>query len=332
MNITEKTEGYIDSVLGVRARLAPAKPDGLPQFLQQDYRYYQGEMLGLPCLFMVPAYPEEEPPGTVEKHCQQMRKYWNQGEIVYLAQKISPHNRQRLIQQKVSFIVPNTQLHLPVLGLSLREYFQGMRDKSRAAEYLSPTAQLVILWALLKEPVREVSSAKMAERLGCSRMAAGRAYDELAGFEWAGIEKSGGDKKSLTLQHHGHALWQAVRNHLQSPVRKRRWMMPSTGEALPGITAGESALAKLTMLGEPSHPVCAIKGDEYKGLVKALGLKELKHPEPGCFQLETWAYSPELLAKQNCVDSLSLYLSLENETNDPRISLAADELLDGMPW
>jgi hypothetical protein len=331
MDLLEKTESYIEFTLGVHTQLEPAKLSGLPQFLQQDYSYYQGKVLGQSCLFMVPAYPDLESPGVVEKHCQQVRKHWLQGEVVYLAETISSHNRQRLIQQKVSFIVPKTQLHLPVLGLSLREYFQGLRDKTKTTEHLSPTAQLVVLWALVKEPVREVSSAKMAERLGCSRMAAGRAYDELAGFTWATVEKAGGEKKSLTLQQQDLALWQAVERQFQSPVRKRRWMMPAAGTALPGVVAGESALAQLTMLSEPVYSVRAIKDDEYKGLVKALGLKQIKHPEPGCFQLETWAYSPELFAQNRCVDPLSLYLSLEKES-DPRISLAANDLLDKFPW
>jgi len=102
-------------------------------------------------------------------------------------------------------------------------------------------------------------------------------------------------------------------------------------DTLPAVVAGESALAKYTLMSEPRYPVYAIAANEWKGIQKTLQLDELTYPEPGCFALQTWRYSPDLLAEDHCVDRLSLFLSLRQES-DPRIRIASDELLEQIPW
>lgn len=221
-------------------------------------------------------------------------------------------------------------MFLPVLGIDLREHFRKLRAGQKTELSLTPTAQLVVLWTLLNEGIEGINSAQMAERLNCSRAAAARAYDELARFDWANIEKPRGNQKTLVIEPEGQSLWQLVKEHLQNPVRKVRWVL-NRHDTLPAIVAGETALAKYTLMSEPRYPVFAIAANEWKGVQKTLQLDELIYPEPGCFALQTWRYSPDILAEDGCVDRLSLFLSLRQET-DPRIRIAADELLEQMTW
>lgn len=329
MNISDKTTGYVREVLGLEFKIAPYRLPGLPFYLHDGYDFYEAELLGEQCLLMQPR-DQDESPAMVEKHCQAVRKTWDRGEVVYLAETIAAHNRKRLIQHKVSFIIPGNQLYLPALGMDLREHFRKFRHNSKNEATLSPTAQLIVLWSLLKEPVRGINSAKMGERLDCSRMAVARAYDELSSFEWASIEKSSGNQKVLIIEAEGAHLWHAAQKFLKSPVRKTRWVL-GNGERLRAPLAGESALAELTLMSEPNHVVYAIAADEWKGAQRSLQLQEISHPEPGCFQLQTWYYNPDIFEKKNIVDRLSLYLSLQRQS-DPRIEMATEELLEQMKW
>ena len=211
MNILDKTITYVKEVLGLEFAPKPRQLMELPFYLQDGYDFYEAELLSEHCLLMRPK-DQNTSPGMVEKHCRAVRKTWDQGEVVYLAETIVAHNRKRLMQYKVSFIIPGNQLYLPTLGLDLREYFRKFRHNSQNQTTLSPTAQLIVLWSILKEPVRGINSAKMAERLNCSRMAVARAYDELSGFEWASIDKSKGNQKVLAMHAEGIHLWQAAQH------------------------------------------------------------------------------------------------------------------------
>lgn len=332
MDNIEKTTAYIKATLGLPCKLDPFSVPGLPFFLNDSYRFYRAELLGLPWLLMWDRSGEGSP-AAIEKHYLALQQHWPKGEVVYGVDTMTAQNRRRLIQHKVPFIVPDNQMYLPMLGIELREHFRKRRSGARAGKedvLLSPTAQLVVLWALLKEPVNGINSAQMAERLQCTRMAAARAYDELMGFDWTEIKKTSGNQKALILKKTGHKLWKQVQPFMQSPVRKERWVL-GANKTLPAVLAGESALAKYTLMGEPTYPVYAIAASEWMEMKKKWQWQEIQNPEPGCIALQTWRYAPELLAAQGCVDRLSLFLSLQQEA-DPRVSKAADELLEQMSW
>jgi len=329
LSIIDKTIEYIYSSLGITCQFDTLVLSNLPFYLKDNYRFYQIRLLGLSCLLMW-ARESNISPANIEKHCQVIRNLWPEGEVVYLAEAMTSQNRGRLIQYKVSFIVPGNQMYLPLLGIDLREHFRKSRGGNKAEVTLTPTAQLVVLWTLLKESVQGINSAQMAERLNCTRVAVARAYDELAGFEWAFVEKSRGNQKILVIESKGRSLWQLVSEHMQNPVRKVRWVLDKH-DVLPAVLAGESALAKYTLMSEPQYPVYAIAANEWKGIQKSFQLKELTYPEPGCFTLQTWRYDPDLFAEDHCVDRLSLFLSFERES-DPRIRMAADQLLEQIPW
>jgi len=329
LNVIDKAISYIGTNLGVICQAEALSLSGLPFYLQDNYRFFQTRLFDMPCLLMW-AREGNASPANIEKHCQAIRNVWPEGEVVYLTEAMTAQNRSRLIQHKVSFIVPGNQMYLPVLGIDLREHFRKLRVANKAEMNLTPTAQLVVLWSLLKESIQGINSAQMAERLNCTRVAAARAFDELAGFDWAFIEKSRGNQKTLGFESDGRSLWQLVSEHMQNPVRKVRWVLDKHDD-LPAVMAGESALAKYTLMSEPQYPVYAIAASDWNGIRKTLQLKELTYPEPGCIALQTWRYGPDLLAEGHYVDRLSLFLSLRQES-DPRIKIAADELLEQISW
>jgi hypothetical protein len=329
MSLSAKAEAYIQEALGVGCQLSPAQLPQLPYFLQDAYEFFQASLLGLPCLFFLPKVPDE-PTGMLEKHCQQLEKAVPDAGVIYLAETMPAHLRQRLARHRINFMVPGNQLHIPVLGVSLREYYRQKRVQRKPEAALSPTAQLMVLWALLKEPLEGWNCAQMAERLGCSRMSAARACDELAAFPWTKVEKMGRNEKRLTFLIRGKALWEVAQDKMQSPVRKVRWVRERR-QLLQGISAGESALAHYTLLGEPENPVVAVAAEEWRRLCGEWHLEEIDHEAPNSIQVQTWRYSPAVFAEGGNTDRLSLYLSLVNEV-DPRICKARETLLEEITW
>ena len=89
--------------------------------------------------------------------------------------------------------------------------------------------------------------------------------------------------------------------------------------------AGESALETYTML--------AASGKQCQAVPKEWTLlqKEMFNKHYGDSQIEVWRYNPLLLAKNNLVDPLSLYLSMQSN-DDERIIIELNKLINNIKW
>ena len=139
-----------------------------------------------------------------------------------------------------------------------------------------------------------------------------------------------GKERHLHFPETGKPLWEKVLPYLNTPVKKRLYVASSmqTGS---GSLAGQSALARYSMLAEPKVPVFAFSGDEWKVRIQHDQIVALTLPEPGAFEIELWKYAPALFGQEGRVDRLSLYLSLRDSA-DERIQSALDALWGGMEW
>jgi len=90
-NETNQVEQYLHETLGVTAKLTAWKAsDRLPLFLRDGYRFYQTDLLGMPCLLMVDQTEEAPSPANVRKHMDQIEPKW-EGEVVYIRQQVAAH-------------------------------------------------------------------------------------------------------------------------------------------------------------------------------------------------------------------------------------------------
>jgi hypothetical protein len=83
--------------------------------------------------------------------------------------------------------------------------------------------------------------------------------------------------------------------------------------------AGESALARMTMVNEPQQQVLAIAVEAAQRARQAGIFFEPRQIADG-FAVPVWRYEPCMQAKEKTVDPLSLWLSLR-ETRDDRIRM-----------
>ena len=82
-----------------------------------------------------------------EKEMKEIEKYAEMSVILWL-DAISTYQRNALIKNKIPFIVPNSQVYVAELGMSLKEFCAGMREK---VEKISAATQFLLLYFIYKK-------------------------------------------------------------------------------------------------------------------------------------------------------------------------------------
>ena len=239
---------------------------------------------------------------------------------------ISSYNRKRLIEQKISFVVPGKQMYLPIHGVDLRKHIKSIRSTRKK---FSPSTQVLLLSVLYEWPENGITPSQLAERLGYSSMTLTRAFDEIEAWGLGDVRMEWRERV-LLFEGDRKTLWERALEQLHTPVRKRvKALAPQTVQSL--IIAGESALAHYSMLAEPPHPVYAVTPNVWKTMRLNDDITELTIHEPGSVEIEIWKYTPGLFARDGIADPLSLFLSLK-DTKDERDEIALDELMEKFQW
>lgn len=301
-----------------------ASADRLPSFLQRAYTFFDAEIASRRCIFLA-ALSTAATPSDIAKHVGLVRKSID-AIVVFATPSLSAHNRARLIGQNVPFVVPGNQLYIPDLAIDLREHFRAPRQGRE--DGLSPVAQAVLFDHLLRRGETATIPSVIAARLRYSAMSIGRAFDDLAASGLALTEKHG-KERHIRFKFDGRQLFDAGRDVLRSPVRAAKFVRGNPPQG-PLKQAGETALAALTDLSRPPLASFAIAASDWKATVQSFGLIETSRDQADLI-IETWSYDPAALSDTDLVDPLSLYAQFKDD-RDERVALAADHLLETIPW
>ena len=79
------------------------------------------------------------------KQQKKLREYWA-GEIVLCFDKLTSYQRKSLIENRVSFIVPGSQVYLPCLGILLQERTAAARKN---IVRFTPASQFLLLYSFI---------------------------------------------------------------------------------------------------------------------------------------------------------------------------------------
>lgn len=321
----EALERYLGETLHDRVRVRGIdKALGVPTFLERTYTFFKARIAGRQCL-LIAARENAATPADIAKHVSLVRSAVD-AVVVFAAPSLSAHNRARLIDQGVAFVVPGNQLYIPDLAMDLREYFRA--PKPRGVEGLSPAAQAVFFHYMLRPDQFATTPSAIAERLHYSPMSVGRAFDDLVAVGLAKTEKRG-KERHIKFELDRRDLIETARPLLRSPVRSFKHIRDH--RPVPNLKlAGESALAKLTDLTPPRTETFAVAASDWKAIAETLGLIEVDEFEAS-FTVETWSYDPDGLCDGPAVDPLSLYAQFRDH-RDERISMAAERLLENVSW
>lgn len=325
--LIKELEKYIKDTLAIPLVIKPWDGQSdLPFFLRDQYDFFHTEFMALPCVFVLAKDINETTPALIRKHIDLLRPKTGGKEIIYVRRQLSSFNRRRLVEQKVYFVIPGNQMYLPFLGIDFREHFKKLQPQ---LEILSPSAQIIILGALLKGQQEILRLYDLSRQYGYSVMTISRAFSEIESLGLAEIS-SHRRRREMILKGTKKEVWEKSVKFLRSPVIQRLYldravMVPN------GIRAGLSALAGYSSLAEPVTPVWAVG----RGTARVLRLKyrtdEFTIKDLDCNEIEVWSYDPEIFATDGVVDRLSLYLS-SKEAQDERIQIALEQMMREVQW
>jgi DNA-binding MarR family transcriptional regulator len=323
----ESLKHYVSETLHQPLTLHPwPKEEALPLLLQHSYDFFEGGLVNTQLVFL---FAKEEPtPATVAKHLQMLKEY-TQDPLVVVADRATSTWRSRMIEKGVPFVVPGNQLYLPMLAVDLREWF---RPPAKKLHHLSPSAQVVFLWALLNNAADARTAAETSRQLGYSAMTVGRALDQLEEFDLVEVSRSGRERL-FGIEGDRRAAWEKAQPMLSSPVKQQAWVRTewARSASFHAVSAGLTALSALSMIVQPRLPVLAVTQAAFRDLLQEQSVERTEAEEYANAQLQVWSYSPRLLSPGEHVDQLSLYLSLRDDP-DERVQSALDELMRGFAW
>lgn len=320
---------YLNTTLGKKMELEPyGKTKKLPLFFREGYNFKILKFFDHTLLLANPKPDSDITPAGFKKQLDTLRKYSDLEPILVL-ETIDPFLRKRLIEYKISFIVPGTQMYLPQLMIDLKEHFSKKNEKRMR---LSPSAQVVILSDIYNRLERPITPVQLGAKFGYTKMTMSRVIDELDHLGICRVEQKG-KNRFASIEPESITLWERIRTHLRSPVKRRVYASSQKNIRHSGYPkSGITALAELTLLSPGIIPVYAVSKEEFAVLQKRGVIREVENAFDAQFELEVWHYNPSILNNDNdLVDTLSLFLSLREEP-DERVQLALKELMEKFRW
>lgn len=324
MELLESFEEYLHTNLGIITHTFDWFPTrSLPIYFAERYSFSQCTIFGQELLLvMVSKERRDETPKTIKKCVEQLREQWL-GEVVFLSNGLQGYDKKRLVELKISFVIPGNQMYLPSLGFDLREHLKRLRTPE--VKRLSPAAQVVMLFVLYNWRRDGFIPTFLAGKLNYSQMTLTRVFNEYLATDIGCIEFEG-RKRVLRFQEDRGVVWQKILPILRNPVKQRLKIIRPDKKGL--AIAGFSALGHYGKGLKGGEPVYAVGKSELKTFEKA-GVIQYpgKNGPAETAELEVWHYSPTLFARQMVVDPLSLYLSFGSDLNENELEHETLEIL-----
>ena len=317
-------ESYLKENIDEQITIKPwHKKNDFPVFLRNSYNFYEMAILGRQCIMMevIDERPNIE---QILKHIKQIKKLTDLP-IVLFYKEITRYRRKSLIENGIGFVIEDGQMYLPFLGLDLKKAQENVVQEVK--NFTTP-AQVAYLYFLYHEE-DVVNTTEFAEKMGFNLMTASRALNDLYHanlITYVIGGKTGRSKEYRRITDPDYFL--KGRAYLKTPVKK---IIFAKTKPLGALTAGLKALADLSMINPPGHPVMAIERNQVnKEQIEIVNNKDLIK-DTQLVELQLWDYDPKLFSDKNHVDLMSLYASLKEET-DERVLQALEEVLQGEPW
>ena len=316
----KKTTLYVSTMLNEQVKLTPLDNDAighLPIAVSSEYKFYQTYLFQHPILLCFCLDSTDITPAKLDK---QKALIANRLEMipVFVLEKIASYNLQRLVNQRVNFIIPQKQMFISDLIIDLRRQ-RGSNEHTYAA--IPPLAQCVILYKLEKDVMYNcLKTHDIVEKFGVSYATANRTLRWLSNNHILSVE--GGKEKTYLFANTGKPLWEKALPLLVNPIERMAYSDSAADNAL---FAGINALAEYTMINGDVNMCYAISEEE----LKSSGV--MTNKKYGSNVLEVWRYNPHLLSNGKAVDKLSLYLTLK-DNKDERVQIELDRLINEIKW
>ena len=294
----------------------------LPLYLRHTYRYYLLEMEGQSFILAENDDTISKTAGQLQKQSNAIRQYC-EIPVVFVLSNPSSQLKRKMIQERINFIVPDSQIYLPELLISLKESVQKPQSFT---ELITPSAQLLLLYHLQVEHLEKFTFKDIAEKLGYSPKTITKIAAELKAKNLCKVE--GTKEKRFKFEVERKHLWQLAEPQMQSPIAKS-YYADKKGDSV-FCQSGDLALSHYTFLSDTGKVCYAVYKAEFEAL-KEKGYWAYLDETEGDVQIDVWKYNPRLLSNNGYIDPLSLYLCYRGDDNE-RVDAEIKDLIEKKVW
>jgi DNA-binding MarR family transcriptional regulator len=323
--IIQDTKDYLEKIFGDNAYISSWNEKSLlPNYLRNSYDYCWISFLNTNFLLIISEYDKPFRVSESKKHIEQLKKYSHiKFEVVFVFTSTSNYQRNQLVKEKISFIVPHKHLYVPFLGVAFSEWFSKNQSKITR---LSPAGQ-ALFFELITPSLNNKSQTEIGAQLGLGKMSISRAFQELESLGVVNKDKFGRvNRWKLTKQN--SELWDTIEHYLFNPVISKVYVSyPGHYMDLELIEAGETALAESTMLGFPMTKTYAISKKDWQKTKNKFHIVSSEDDNACC--IEIWKHKIPIYHGK--VNPLALYVTLK-DSHDERIQMCIEDLKVCYPW
>lgn len=258
------------------------------------------------------------------RHIQKLtQKITKQKCVLYLTD-VTYYSVSKMIEENIPFIIEDKQIYLPFLGLSV----DPTQDKKiYAYDNISFLTQKLLLTALYQQ-WEKVNVTQAAGVLNVTKTSVSKCFDEIDALDIPVLKRYGRSRYIIGASEKKR-FWNKIRPYLISPLIKRVYYR--TDVAGDFVKSGMSALSVYSMVSDNEFPTYAVTKDKIKDISAERFEQIGKGETPGCIIQELGYYIP--FRDLNAVDPLTVLLLISDEDKeDPRISMAIDEMLEEYVW
>ena len=312
-------------LFGLKFRVEEIIIDNLPLYLTARRTFYRLSYQDINALLVKVSPNEKFGAAALEKQTVVFSEKFNMPTAVWF-ENVTKVQRDSLTSRNIPFISGDEQIYLPFLGVALGNRFRQYKIVN--TNKMMPATQALFLYMLYKSNGKPVSKMNAAETVGITKTSVTRASRQLEAMNLIREEVRGKEHYMIT-NGMGLQLYEKAKPHLINPIQKII-TIHNTGEYDKCPLTGESALAKATMLNEPTIISRAID----KSVISLENITEIDirwTQDQSLLNLELWKYNPALFMKNGVVDPISLSLTFENNA-DERIEEAIEEYLEKYEW
>lgn len=321
----KNTIDYIKEVFGLDlniTEITKVQVNALPFYIANEYNFWEGNLIDRNIVFVKKITAEHFTPDQYKKQLELLERHFNIP-VVFILPDIEAYKRNRLVQKRINFVVANKQVFIPGLFIDIKEYTL----KAQKKEYLKPVAQCLILYHLQKEPLNRFTYRQLANVLQYPYLTITRAVENIQALNLCTIE--GTKEKTICFETGNAELWEKALPFMTSPVVKKVFTDDAIGGEL-FFRSNINALAFYTDLNDEKQIYLAVHQDNFRKMNKEGKMKNLSDDE-GKYCIEMWKYTPAILANNQFVDPLSIYLEFKDNT-DERVQLALKTIIRQQKW
>ncbi|WP_127715900.1 hypothetical protein [Halobacteriovorax sp. HLS] len=284
---------------------------GLPVFIKHKYEFSQ-IIINKVSYLLVTLKDKAYGPRELKKHMKIISSFIDL-QIIWYFKELHFNKVQRMIQNGENFIVENKQVHLPIIGTSLKKH----KEKKVSTEKLNGLAENLLIREILKGDISGKSKRDIAKEFNVTEMTMGRAINRLLANDLC-YEQKENTSKLVSFYSRGE-LWDFLRRKVESPA-KEEIGIEKKPKGLP--LSGISALSKLTMLAEDDIPTYAISKKEF---IKKYDQEVSVFKDFAKVRIQLWNREPILL-KKGVINPLDIYL-IHKDDRDERVQIELEKLL-----